>query len=265
MTVGLVIARGGSVRMPRKNVTNLCGRPLVEWSILQAQCSREIDLVVVGTDDDEIAEIGKRNGCKIIRDPEIAIKDPGVVSASVIFVNMMEELIRDGFELESAVNILPTSPLRLPWDFDHAIRMFREAKVEQVIPVSCQREHLVYQWLDETHVEILIAGMDWRMADQGGGFGVVSVPWYIEQHKDRYKEVQDRLPFPHVVWTVSAIGLEAWQRYDIDDRDDFVICEKLMEHYLLAGGDPYKSYAQGGQIWHNGFRSKSGNLMTERM
>ena len=65
---------------------------------------------------------------------------------------------------------------------------------------------------------------------------------------------------PHVSWT--AIGLESWQRYDIDDGDDFVICEKLMEHYLLAQGDPYKSYAQGGQLWHNGFRSKSESLKT---
>jgi len=246
--------------MPRKNVRNLCGRPLVEWSIVQAQCSREIDIVALGTDDDEIAEIGKRNGCLIIRDPEVATRDPGVVSASVIYVNMMQELLGIGFDLDIAVNILPTSPLRHPWDFDYAIRLFKESDVEQVISVSCQREHLVYQWLDETHVEMLIAGLDWRMADQGGGFGVVSIPWYIEQHQDKYVEVNSRLKVPHVSWT--AIGLESWQRYDIDDGDDFVICEKLMEHYLLAQGDPYKSYAQGGQLWHNGFRSKSESLKT---
>ena len=58
--IAVIIARGGSQRVPRKNTKSFCGKSLVEWSIIQARCTRcltDAD-IYLSTDDDEIAEIG---------------------------------------------------------------------------------------------------------------------------------------------------------------------------------------------------------------
>jgi pseudaminic acid cytidylyltransferase len=57
MNVAIIPARGGSKRLPRKNIRMFCGKPLVAWSIIQALNSYFIDDVYVSTDDQEIAEI----------------------------------------------------------------------------------------------------------------------------------------------------------------------------------------------------------------
>jgi CMP-N-acetylneuraminic acid synthetase len=75
--LALIPARSGSVRLPRKNLRDLNGRPLIAWSIEAALKSKYIDRVVVSTDDSEIAETSKRFGADVpfLRPPELATKD----------------------------------------------------------------------------------------------------------------------------------------------------------------------------------------------
>jgi len=67
MTIAVIIARGGSKRLPRKNLRPFCGHPLVSWAIVQAKSSRLIEEVYVSTDDDEIEEVSLKYGAKVIR------------------------------------------------------------------------------------------------------------------------------------------------------------------------------------------------------
>ena len=63
--LAIIPARGGSKRMPRKNIVNLEGRPLIAWTIEAALRCLFIDEVMVSTDDDEIAEVSKKYGAKV--------------------------------------------------------------------------------------------------------------------------------------------------------------------------------------------------------
>ncbi len=62
MKIAVIPARGGSKRIPRKNIKLFCGKPMIAWSIEAAQASGLFDHIVVSTDDAEIAEVAKAHG-----------------------------------------------------------------------------------------------------------------------------------------------------------------------------------------------------------
>ena len=60
-SIAIITARGGSKRIPRKNIKEFCGKPIIAYSIEAAIKSGVFDTVIVSTDDDEIAEIAKKS------------------------------------------------------------------------------------------------------------------------------------------------------------------------------------------------------------
>lgn len=74
MIVAIIPARGGSKRIPRKNVKTFCGKPMIAWPILTAKATKIFDTVLVSTDDDEIACVAEAGGAEVPfrRPPELA-------------------------------------------------------------------------------------------------------------------------------------------------------------------------------------------------
>lgn len=129
--LGLIPARGGSKRLPGKNLTPLAGRPLIAWTIRAARDSVSLDRVVVSTDDPEIAEIAKRQGAEtpFLRPARLALDD---TSSEAVAVHALETL-----ELERGYLVLlqPTSPLRAGADIDAAVRRCRDAEWDALVSV----------------------------------------------------------------------------------------------------------------------------------
>ena len=75
--LAIIPARGGSKGIPKKNIRNVAGKPLLAWSVLAAQNSKYIDRVILSSDSEEIIEVGRRWGCEVPfkRPPEIALDD----------------------------------------------------------------------------------------------------------------------------------------------------------------------------------------------
>lgn len=65
MNVAIIPARGGSKRIPRKNIKEFCGKPMIAWSIEAAQKSGVFDRIIVSTDDEEIAEVARQYGAEV--------------------------------------------------------------------------------------------------------------------------------------------------------------------------------------------------------
>lgn len=75
MNVAIIPARGGSKRIPRKNIKAFCGKPMIAWSIEAAQKSGVFDRIIVSTDDEEIAEVARQYGAEVpFMRPEKALK-----------------------------------------------------------------------------------------------------------------------------------------------------------------------------------------------
>ena len=90
--LALIPARSGSVRLPRKNLLNLGGKPLIAWSIETALKSQYIDRIVVSTDDPEIAETSKRFGADVpfLRPPELATNDAKSIDVVIHALRYLE-------------------------------------------------------------------------------------------------------------------------------------------------------------------------------
>jgi len=82
MNLAVIPARGGSKRIPRKNIKPFCGKPMIAWSIEAAKASSCFDRIIVSTDDDEIAEISRDWGAEVpfVRPAELADDHTGTTA-----------------------------------------------------------------------------------------------------------------------------------------------------------------------------------------
>lgn len=110
MRVAVIPARGGSKRIPRKNVIDFCGKPMIAWSIIAAQSSALFDRIIVSTDDGEIAEVARIWGAEVpfIRPAELSDDYAGTTEVVAHAVRFLEN---EGTELSAACCIYATAPL----------------------------------------------------------------------------------------------------------------------------------------------------------
>jgi CMP-N,N'-diacetyllegionaminic acid synthase len=123
--LAIIPARGGSKGIPRKNIKELTGKPLIVYSIEAALKSKYINKIVVSTEDEEIAEISKKYGAEVIKRPRELAKD----SSSIIDVlkHVLEKLReKENYNPDIIVLLQPTSPLRTVKTIDSAILIFRD-------------------------------------------------------------------------------------------------------------------------------------------
>jgi N-acylneuraminate cytidylyltransferase len=84
MKIAVIPARGGSKRIPRKNIKLFCGKPMIAWSIEAARASGLFDHIVVSTDDAEIAEVAKAHGAEVPFMRPAALSDDHTGTSSVV-------------------------------------------------------------------------------------------------------------------------------------------------------------------------------------
>lgn len=132
--LAIILARGGSKRLPRKNILNLAGKPLIAWTIEAAKNSNYIDQVIVSSDDDEIINIAIEYGSKTIKRPSVLASD-----TSTSFEAIKHTLDNVG-NYNYIILLQPTSPLRTTKQIDEAIELLDIKKADAIISVS-EMEH----------------------------------------------------------------------------------------------------------------------------
>jgi CMP-N,N'-diacetyllegionaminic acid synthase len=139
--VAIIPARGGSKGIPRKNVVNLAGRPLIYYTINAALTSSKIDKVIVSTEDPEISEISKKFNAEVfLRSPNLAEDDTSMVE---VILHVIDQMKAKNISPDLVVLLQPTSPLRNSTDIDNAISLFLEKSPDMIISVS-EFEHSPY-------------------------------------------------------------------------------------------------------------------------
>lgn len=135
--LALIPARGGSKRLPDKNILPLDNKPLIAWTIEAALASKYIDRVLVTTDSDEIAKVSKQYGAEIpfIRPGKLSADE---TSTNEVIQHFLEKV--DGDSDEIILILQPTSPLRLEDDIDRAIELLVHKKADGVVSV-CECDH----------------------------------------------------------------------------------------------------------------------------
>ncbi len=132
--IGIVPARGGSKRLPRKNIRAIAGKPLLAWTA-QAALASGLSRVILSTDDEEIAEVGRAHGLEAPFLRPAAIAEDATPMLPVL-AHLIDWLEAGGTKLKSVVLLQPTSPLRLPRHIDEAIAMFERERAETIVSVT---------------------------------------------------------------------------------------------------------------------------------
>lgn len=131
--IAFIFARGGSKRVPGKNIRLLAGKPLIAYSIETAKASRYIQRVVVSTDDAEIADIVRQHGAEVlVRPAELAADN---VTAWASWQHAITELSKEK-PIDVTVVLPPTSPLRTPEDVDACIEALVNSDADIVITIT---------------------------------------------------------------------------------------------------------------------------------
>jgi CMP-N-acetylneuraminic acid synthetase len=133
--LGLIPARGGSSGVPRKNIATLAGRPLLAYTCEAALGSRCLTRVVLSTDDEEIAQVGRASGVEVPfrRPAELARADTPSLVAAQHAVRWLRD--HEQWEPELVVLLQPTSPLRQAHHIDEAMECMRDVAADSVVSV----------------------------------------------------------------------------------------------------------------------------------
>jgi len=142
--LAIVPARCGSKRLPNKNISLVAGKPLLEWTFQAAQDSQAVDQIVLSTDDDSVAVIGRECGFTeiVTRPRELGLDDAPMTSVVEHVVRMLSD---QGTEFGYIVLLQPTSPLRTARHIDEAFSTINISNAIGAVSV-CQTEHPL-EWM----------------------------------------------------------------------------------------------------------------------
>tara|TARA_B110001452_G_scaffold121497_1_gene100803 strand:- start:1655 stop:2359 length:705 start_codon:yes stop_codon:yes gene_type:complete len=133
--LAVIPARGGSKGLKNKNIKNLCGHPLIAWTIKKAKQSKFIQKVVVSTDSKKISEISKKYGASV---PFFRPKKYATDKANdfVVLKHALDFFKNKGENFDYIIMLQPTSPLRDLNDIDNSIKRVLKENIEALVSVS---------------------------------------------------------------------------------------------------------------------------------
>jgi N-acylneuraminate cytidylyltransferase len=132
--IAIITARGGSKRIPGKNIKDFLGKPIIAYSIQTALDSKLFDEVMVSTDDNEIFEISKKFGASISFLRSEKTSNDYATTADVL-IEVIEEYKKRGKVFDYVCCIYPTAPFITSEKLNHSFKFLIEKKAESLIPI----------------------------------------------------------------------------------------------------------------------------------
>ncbi|MBV5337938.1 MAG: acylneuraminate cytidylyltransferase family protein [Deltaproteobacteria bacterium] len=230
--LGIIPARGGSKRLPHKNILPLAGNPLISYTINAGLYSHYIDELMVSTDDNEIARISVNFGAKVpfIRPPDLAQDDTSTFAVVQHVIDYYKN--EEGKLFEYIVLLQPTSPLRDGVDIDNAMSLMQANKADAVISVS-QPDHTPL-WCNTLPEDLSMEGflrddVKFKRSQELDRYYRLNGAIYICKTSRLLEEktffLKNRI-YAHIMKQEKSI--------DIDTMLDLMLCEILLSERMSA-------------------------------
>jgi pseudaminic acid cytidylyltransferase len=224
MNLAVIPARGGSKRIPRKNIKLLHGKPMIAYTVEAALQSGVFDKVVVSTDDAEIAEISKQFGADVPFVREASLADDHT-PASLVTLDALEKLDPTGSIYTYVSQLMPNCPLRTAEDIQRSFEKLLETNADTQFSVNR------FGWLNpwwafkvesQTLEPLFPEAFKTRSQDLPTLYALTGALWWAKT---------DVLRREKTFHTAMRTGFElSWQHaLDIDDEDDWQMAEVLLK------------------------------------
>ncbi|MCK7172453.1 pseudaminic acid cytidylyltransferase [Enterobacter cloacae] len=225
--IALIPARGGSKRLPDKNIKLLNGKPLIAWTIIAARESGLFDDIIVSTDSENIASLAKKFGANVPFIRPQNLSDDTATTAEVVrhavdFIQQAEKVSIDIICL-----LQPTSPLRTATHIKEAFNLYKEKKAKSVISV-CKVEHslqLCNQLSNTLSMEGFIKLENNTRSQDHPVYYRLNGAIYIfdKMYFNDISKIYDKNSYAYIMNRISSV--------DIDEKEDFIFAESLLRLY----------------------------------
>jgi pseudaminic acid cytidylyltransferase len=135
MRLAVIPARGGSKRIPRKNILPFCGKPMIAWSIEAARASGCFDRIIVSTDDPEIAEVARTHGTEVpfVRPPELSDDCAGTIP---VIAHAVSWQLSNGAAPQQVCCLYATAPFVRAQDIREGLRLLQDMGADYAFSVT---------------------------------------------------------------------------------------------------------------------------------
>ncbi|MFP3043038.1 acylneuraminate cytidylyltransferase family protein [Treponema primitia] len=223
--IGIIPARGGSKGIPRKNIINFCGKPLLSWTIEHAKKSDSIRNVYVSTDDNEISDISFQYGANVIRRPPEIAGD--TASSESALIHALNEIEKKEKKVDLIVFYQATSPLRQPFDTDKAVDLFYQENADSLFSATTLDDFTIWGERDG-----ILQSINFDYKNRGrrqdrkpnfleNGSLYIFTPEVLRKENNR------------IGGKISIYIMPFWQSYEIDSYEEIELCEYYMKKCLL--------------------------------
>jgi CMP-N,N'-diacetyllegionaminic acid synthase len=135
--LAVILARGGSKRLPGKNIKNLKGKPLIAYTILSASKCKYLDEIIVSSDDQKILDVSKKYCVKTIKRPKYLANDDAKS------FDALKHVLKNNPNFDFVVLLQPTSPLRNEKHIYKAIELLEKKNAKAIISVCKSEQSLL--------------------------------------------------------------------------------------------------------------------------
>lgn len=226
--IAIIPARGGSKGIPKKNLIDFCGKPLIAWTILQAKSARGVDEVFVTTDSDEIAEVSKRYGATtIIRPSELAADT--TTSEAALEHALQKAQKSQPQAIDYVVFLQATSPLRESGDIETALTTIAKAHADSLFSAAELSDFLIWSQAGGRLQSLNYDYLNRRRRQEEEKPHLVENGSIYIFKPDILKKYHNRLG-----GKISYSLMELWKAFEIDDYHGLKLCDDLFRIKLLT-------------------------------
>jgi CMP-N,N'-diacetyllegionaminic acid synthase len=226
--LAIIPARGGSKGLPGKNIKELCGKPLIAWSIEAGLGSQYIDEVMVTTDSEEIATVARKFGASVpfLRPAELAVDTATSIDAVKHVIDCYERELHKTFDY--IVLLEPTSPLRDKNDLNLMIEKISLVDDEYDAIVSLGEVHAhpsIMKKINGNGIEPY--AKDLQMTSRRQDNDVAYFPYGVGYIVKMKTLIEEKTFYPK---RTTHHLIKRYQCYEIDDIYDFLAIENIMKY-----------------------------------
>jgi CMP-N,N'-diacetyllegionaminic acid synthase len=220
--LGVIPARGGSKGVPRKNLREVGGKPLIAWTIENSKKAKYIDRIILSSEDSEIISVAKQWECDVpfVRPEELALDDTPGIDPVLHAINLLAE------EYDYVVLLQPTSPLRTADDMDRCIELCFSRNAPACVSVTEMEKSPYWMYTVDTeghlHNLLKINKIFQRRQDMpkvfalNGAVYVAEIRWLIKTRT-------------FVTDQTVAYAMPRERSLDIDTEMDLRFCDVIMQ------------------------------------
>ena len=220
----IILARGGSQGIPKKNIIDFCGKPLIAWTIEQCISSKHVSKVWVSSDSDEILDVAAQYGAENISRPNLI--SGNLATSESAWQHAIKKIEKD-YKPDLILAPQVTSPLRETRDINNAIELFKKEKYDSMFSASMAEDLFFWQHfinkLNSVNYDYKNRKRRQDIKEQiieNGSFYLFK-PEVLKIENNRFGG------------RIGYSKMDFWKMFEVDNLEDLRMCSALMKEFLL--------------------------------